>query len=538
MSAPTILAVENEQLVALDIKRRLAAMGYEVLTACARDEAVALAIRARPALILMDIKLTEAFDGIEAARQIREVLDVPIIYLTAYADEVTLRGARETEPYGYILKPFEERELKAAIEMALQRHRTDLQRKEQQQTQGFLAEASARLANSLDYETVARRAAEFVVPRYADWCVISLNETNGEGAIPFFTTTYTRDGAEEPTLAARRPPLIEAVLRSGRSELHPVIPGFEWLADALGPEHLEALRRVGAHSLVCVPLFAHGMKIGAIALASGRAERRYGPADLALAEDFASRLAMAIDNARLYREAQRAIRMREEVLAIVSHDLRHPLQSILMQAQLLAEDPQSNAAGRAIVRSSRRMVRMIDDLLDIASIEAGCLSVELQPLSAARLALEALESFRSVAAERAVSLHPALPDERTRVSCDRDRILQVLSNLIGNAIQFTPNGGSITVTAEPEGGCVRFAVSDTGPGIPPEQLPYVFERFWRAPQSFRKGAGLGLYIARRIVEAHGGTMSVKSEVGAGSTFFFTLPSAQPTAELGELGRET
>jgi signal transduction histidine kinase len=193
----------------------------------------------------------------------------------------------------------------------------------------------------------------------------------------------------------------------------------------------------------------------------------------------------------------------------------------MLRAQMLPEH-EGRPSPRTIIRIAEQMNRLIGDLLDAAAIDAGRLAIDREPRDAAELASDAIEMLRPLAEHDSISVEQPPVPEPVRVSCDRDRIVQVLGNLIGNAIKFTPTGGSITVTVARDASNVRFAVADTGPGIPPEQLAHLFERFWRAPGN-APGVGLGLYIAKGIVEAHGGRIWVESQVGRGSTFSFTLP---------------
>lgn len=509
-----ILVVEDEHVVALDLQVRLARMGHLVVVTHSGEEAVEKAAEMPFDLVLMDIKLKGAMDGVEAARTIRRAFDVPIIYLTAYADNHTLDRARYTEPYGYILKPFQERELKAAIEIALQRHAHDRMRSEQQRLQRFLADASAHMATSLDYRAIAHVTCELIVPRYADWCLIHLRERND--TIPAFS--YAQPGGSDGALTHAR--IIETVEGNSRAELLTQIPDAISLRDALGAEHLDVLRELGARSMLCVPLVARQQVLGAIALVSGRMRARYGPHDLAFVEDLAQRLAMALDNALLYRQAERAIVMRDDVLAIVSHDLRTPLSTILMQAEALTEDPDVQEVGRAISRSAERMNRLIGDLVDASAINAGRFTLDRGTHRVDELVTEAVEPFRSLADLRGISLEVAA--ERLLVSCDHDRILQVLSNLIDNALRFTPRKGRVIVSAHAEDSHVRFMVHDTGRGIALDALPHLFDRFWRL-RSRRDGAGLGLFIAKGIITAHGSSLGVDTTLGVGSKFFFDLP---------------
>ncbi|HLM47838.1 MAG TPA: HAMP domain-containing sensor histidine kinase, partial [Myxococcaceae bacterium] len=185
---------------------------------------------------------------------------------------------------------------------------------------------------------------------------------------------------------------------------------------------------------------------------------------------------------------------------------------------------------RTIEHSVERMDRLIRDLLDMASIHAGQVKLEVGRYAADDLVREGLVLLEPLAIQKRIELRTRLCRERLWVSCDRDRVYQVLSNLVGNALKFTPEGGRVTVEVEPEGDFVRFSVKDTGPGLPAEALPHLFQPFWQARRTARQGTGLGLFISRGIVEAHGGGLEVDSQEGRGSTFSFTLPRASLTAE--------
>jgi signal transduction histidine kinase len=470
-----VLVVEDEHLVALDIQLRLTRMGYVPVVAFTGAEALARAADEPFDLVLMDIRLKGAMDGIEAATAIRAAHDVPVIYLTAYADNPTVERARLTEPYGYLLKPFQDRELKATIQIALQRHASERFRQEQQQIQRFLSEASALMASTLDYRSVVLAVADLLIPRYADWCRIDLRES--EGYIPAFT--YTRP-------------------------------------EGAGPEAPDDAR-------VSVPLAARDIMLGTLTLVTLPGRARHAGHDRAFAEDLAHRLAMALDNALLYQRAERAIRIRDDVLAIVSHDLRSPLATILLRAQAIQRHPDLDHIAQAIMRSARRMNRLIGDLLDASAINAGKLTLDVRDHDVRELVHEACEMFRAQAEQSSIKLlEEVSPEQSSRVHCDRDRVLQVFSNVISYALKFTPENGTVRVAATCTDKVMRGEVSDTGCGIPAEQLPHLFDRFWQA-QGRRDTAGLGLYITRGILVAHGADLAVESTVGNGSTFWFALP---------------
>jgi signal transduction histidine kinase len=233
-------------------------------------------------------------------------------------------------------------------------------------------------------------------------------------------------------------------------------------------------------------------------------------------------------------ERDRAVEARNNLLAIVSHDLKNPLHVITFSTSSLARKAQASGfaseSGKpiaAIERAVERMTSLIDDLLDVASIEAGRLSLTLDVRAAQELLDEAGELMLPSAAARSQTLELEPDESRAYVKCDRKRVLQVLSNLIGNAIKFTPEGGSIAVRVRASGSWVYFSVADTGPGIPREQIDQVFERFWRGTSG--QGSGLGLSIAKGVIESHGGRIWAESRAGAGATFHFSLPRADEPA---------
>jgi PAS domain S-box-containing protein len=243
-----------------------------------------------------------------------------------------------------------------------------------------------------------------------------------------------------------------------------------------------------------------------------------------------------LDAERLARErAEAASRMREDLVAIVSHDLRNPLSSIAMSVSLLRSTLPAESLGRAgkqleiIARSAERMKRLISDLLDVASIDAGHLSVSTEPQPIDALLRDAVEMLQPLAADKSIHISLGETPEWLVAVADKERIIQVLSNLIGNAIKFTREGGSIVVAAQSHEGMVRVTVSDTGQGLSEEQMPHLFDRYWQARKDGRLGIGLGLTIAKGIVEAHGGRIWAESVLGRGTTFSFTLASADVSA---------
>lgn len=242
----------------------------------------------------------------------------------------------------------------------------------------------------------------------------------------------------------------------------------------------------------------------------------------------------------MYKEAEETIDAREQVLKIVSHDLRNPLHTISMCASLLLDVPMapSDQGGhlQRIKRAGERMNRLVQDLLDVAKLEAGRVGIDAREVQVGPLVREAHEMLAPLAAEKSIRLEYAASEALPAVTADGGRVLQVLSNLVGNAVKFTPKGGRIVIRADPAPGGVRFSVSDTGPGIPQEQLGKLFGRFWQGNPADRRGIGLGLTIAKGIVDAHGGRIWVESRVGEGTTFYFTLGTALPPTASGSRER--
>lgn len=266
------------------------------------------------------------------------------------------------------------------------------------------------------------------------------------------------------------------------------------------------------------------------------AERRGATAERELLMADSSRnefQALAEENASLYQKAQLAVNVREQVLAIVSHDLRNPLATILLAASLLTADAEKDRTSTVamISRAANRMHRLIEDLLDFASIETGNLAIKRSLEDAGSMLEETITAFQVVATEKHLQLTANVEAPLPIFFCDRDRILQVLSNLVGNATKVATNGSKIAITAKTLGPELLFRVTDSGPGIGAEDVEHLFERYWRSHDAQYKGTGLGLAIARGIVVAHGGRIWVESVLGVGSTFQFTVPIVEPTGVM-------
>ena len=414
------------------------------------------------------------------------------------------------------------------------------ERRRAQENERFLVDTSARLSASLGYEEVLQTIAECATPTLADACVVDVIDgahfvrRTTEGVLPNEQAGDRRALVEGAGLTWDSPSPVVDVIRRGRSELVPEIDDAWLEAHEDDPQTLSRWRQLGVRSMLVVPLTAGDRTLGAVTLLALNGRQRYGADARALAEKFASHASLALENARLYREAKRATEGRDQVLGVVSHDLRNPLSAIAMCAKVLRDDrgrmdaEERESLLTTIVQSADWMNRLIQDLLDVASIEAGRLSLERGRQSAPALLTQAARMFEVEASQRRVHLEVSAPAELPTMLVDASRIVQVLGNLLNNALKFTPDGGRILVGAETRGGNVVFFVSDSGPGIPLADQTRVFDRYWQSRRSANKrGTGLGLSIAKGIVEAHGGRIWIESAPGEGATFSFSIPVEAP-----------
>jgi signal transduction histidine kinase len=398
-----------------------------------------------------------------------------------------------------VLKPFQERELLAVIEMALHRHHSEQRRTAHARIEQFLSDAGARLAATLDLKAIARDALELIVPEYADVCAIHLSD----GGEPI-----SEIARAEGVNGQASPAAIRDIVERAEETRHPQ------MLELPNPAEAGTDGSAGPMIAVCVPLVTRGEVLGAFAAGFREGRAQTEGHDLSFIEDFAHRLGVAVDNALLYRTSQRALTLRDNVLAVVSHDLRAPLSAIVLHAEMLADQPEARHGAQAIMHSAQLMTRIVGDLLDASAINAGHLTLDLETYALEDIVNDAMLMFEGKAEAKGIQLTASL-DYPGKVRCDRDRVLQVLANLLSNAIKATPKGGSIAL---------RVEVADTGTGIPEDEVAQLFDRFWQAKGN-RGGAGLGLYIARGIVTAHGGSLGVATAVGEGSRFFFHLPES-------------
>lgn len=449
-------------------------------------------------------------------------------------DEVRLRDGRVLDRYGGPVRGAD-----GEYHGYLWSFRDISTRKRGEEAQQFLAEAGRVLASSLDLTTTLQSVAELSVPRLADWCVVDLCQEDRIERVAVVHADPTKaDLAAEYQRCYPPSPqggeTTSGVIQTGEPVLLPEIPDEVLTAVARDERHLAMLREMGFASGIVVPLRIDDRVLGAITLIAAESGRRFGPHELRLAEMLAEWAALAVDKARAYTLVQEASRTRDEVLSVVSHDLRNPIGTIMTSASFIPDlapdlpEPVLRQLG-IIRRQAEAANRLIQDLLDVSRIEGGRLPIDPTPSSPRTLLSEAVETLRPLASPRGLRLACDVGDELPSVCADRDRLLQAFGNLVGNAVRYTPEGGTITLRAEAGEGEVCFSVADSGEGIRPEDLPHLFDRFFQARQKRRGGAGLGLAIVKGIVESHGGRIWVRSKVGEGTVFTFTVPTVGPAA---------
>lgn len=398
----------------------------------------------------------------------------------------------------------------------------------------FLARASTVLDASLQVQTTLGAIADLVVPAFSTLVIVDLLEEEGtrrrlevRHAAPEAAPLVDRLRDLSTSIAV--PSLTRRALMQGASTLVSVAGEADLRDVASDPEHLALLREFGVRSWIVVPLVTRERTLGAVAFVRDHTAEPFEAADLAFAGDLALRAVLAIDNAQQFERARAASALRDQVLGVVSHDLRNPLTVIAMYATALSEMPSPDPdrlrdALAAIQASTDWMQRMIGDLLDVANIDAGHLALTPEREDPFILVMRVFDLFRGAAAERGITLAVELPEWLPPIFADGDRVVQAVGNLVANAIKFTEPGGRITLGATAGDEEVFLTIEDTGAGISSDQLPRIFDRFWHARKSSHvRGSGLGLAIVRGIVEAHGGHIDVESEVGRGSRFTIALP---------------
>jgi signal transduction histidine kinase/DNA-binding response OmpR family regulator len=575
MDSVDILVVDDhpENLVALE--GILSRPEYRIIKALSGGEALKHVLKHDFALILLDVMMPR-MDGFETAKLVRardSSRDVPIIFLTANASDVgQIYKAYSVGAVDYLIKPIDPDVVRAKVavfvdlyrktqqikrqelqlreaERARGEHALREQRRQTEERHRFLASASEALLSSLEQAPALDRVAQLIVSAMADWCFI---EVTDDGAPPGWcqlvkhgdparadvvaelarrlTVEPNSDDGDDGSSAENGP--LAALLRAD-SAAAPLenLDEADLRARVGGPALAGLLSRAGCRSLVRVPIALPGNGVGSLSLFSGK-PGCYGPEDLDTVSDLAHRIAFAVDNARLYREARRAITLREEFLSIASHELRTPLTPLLlhfqklMQSERRADNSNPEKLRETLSKCERqlqRMSKLVDSLLDVSRISAGALNLTLDQVDLSEIVKEVLSRFAEEVSRASCTL-AVKAEEPVVGSWDRIRVEQLVTNLVANALKYG-RGKPVAVTVERDSESALLSVRDHGIGIDPEKLPRIFDRFERAASPTYGGLGLGLYIARQIVSAHGGEIRVSSQPAEGAEFTVLLPLA-------------
>lgn len=413
----------------------------------------------------------------------------------------------------------------------------------------ILADAGAILADSADYQATLQALAELVVPLLADWCVVDVVEASEVRRIVVAHADAAKRAMVED-LQRRYPPDpnapsgVRAAIDTATSQIITTIPDEMLTAAARDAEHLELIRSLGLRSAAVIPLIARGQVLGAMTLAGAESGHVYREEDRPFLEDLARRAAVAVDNARLLHEANEAIRLRDDFLAMASHDMRTPLQAILSNVQLAirridgagADAP----AGRQeavrenlerAVQTTNRLSSLVGDLLDVAMLRSGRdIGLEMGQFDLVEAATRIVDAHQSTAPRHRIRVQG--PGSQL-VHSDRVRFERVLDNLVANAVKYSPDGGDVIVEIGVDDGTVHIAVRDQGIGIPASELQTVFEPYHRGSNAgTMRGIGLGLSGARAVIRQLGGELTATSTEGAGSTFVVRLPHAPRASASG------
>jgi PAS domain S-box-containing protein len=401
----------------------------------------------------------------------------------------------------------------------------------------FLADVGTVLSASLDYESTLKAVARMAVPTIADWCAVDI--VGERGALERLAVAhvdpekleFARSLEERYPPNPARPGGVHEVIRTGRPAYMTRIPASLLEAAARDAEHLRVIRELNLTSYMCVPLLAHGKAFGAITFVSAESGREYSEGDLRFARELATRASMAVENARAYARASEASRLKDEFLATLSHELRTPLNAVLGYTRMLRLQtlpPEKITPALDIVeRNATALKQMIEDVLEVSRIVAGRLRLNVEAVDLPAILRDAVATVTPAADGKGVRVETVIDPLTTPVSGDADRLQQIVWNMLSNAIKFTPRGGRVQLRLARVNSHVEITVSDTGRGIAPEFLPFVFERFRQADASFSRqhgGLGLGLAIAKQLTELHGGTVTAASGgLDQGATFTVRLP---------------
>ncbi len=491
MSQKKIAIVEDEHVIAMEIEDRIKKLGYSVpFVAASGEEAIEKMTTMSPDLILMDIMLEGGMDGIETAEKIRNNLNIPIVYLTAYSDEKTLSRAKLTDPYGYILKPLQEKELHKTIEIAIYKY--EMEKKLREDKQWF--STTLKSIGDAVITTDTEEKIKFMNPVAESLTCWNMKEALNKNVKSVFNIIDEKN----PSFSDNP---VKTVLKEG------IMYSFS--------KSTILITRNGSEMPVDVcasPIKDDKGHINGVVL--------------------------------IFRDISEQIildRIKDDFIHNVSHELRTPLTVIRESVAQIYDgilgkvnDEQKKFLFLCL-KNTDRLRRIVDEILDISKMEAGKVQLRKKKTDLSELVLSSLDAFAPVIINKGLELKKTISDSPLNVYVDRDRIIQVLNNLIGNALKFTKKG-FIQVTTKDQQRYVACSVTDSGIGIASDNLTSVFDKFQQFGQPVNKddtGTGLGLPISKEIIQLHNGDIFAESSLNEGSTFTFTLPKYDPSMELHE-----
>jgi PAS domain S-box-containing protein len=430
----------------------------------------------------------------------------------------------------------------AQIQAIVGNFRNITERKQREERQELLSAVSEKLASSLDHELTLQEIVQLIVPALADYCRIAILDEQQQikdivanhiepEKIALVRELYEQYYKDQVSSTYG----LQTILETGRSELMPNATP-EAVAPLLNenPAILTVIQALGLTSYMGVPLIAREKVIGAITFSSAQAQRHYTLEDLAFAQELGRRIALSLDNSRLYAEAQQAIALRDEFISIASHELRTPLTSLKLYVQVLQKQLNKQAEARLAKEFAKmdtqlnKLTLLIEDLLNVSRIEHGRLDFQVDWFDLNEVVKETVEQIQSTTTKQHIQVEGRI---KQLVWGDKDRIGQVFTNLLTNAVKFSPQSDTIIVWLKATSDVIMVGVQDFGIGIEEEHLNHIFDRFHRVSDPEEKtypGLGIGLYIAREIIQRHGGKLTVESKKGEDSLFSFTLPSTPDT----------
>ncbi len=420
------------------------------------------------------------------------------------------------------------------------------ERKNYEEQQRLLNAISQELAETIDFETTLNRTVELAVPEIGDWCLIHILDSGKKLQL---RAIKHADPAQQILLEkALGLHIIKEYATSGVMKVAKT--GMTMFVPSLTKKHIEEIfsnpetrkiftEQLKFRSFISVPLKSRGNVLGTLTIGLGYSGRNFSDHDRPLVEDLAQRVSFSLENGKLYSEALNAIRDREDVVSVVSHDLKNPLSSIRLSSQFLEKQLKNKPEHSSLLRhvenilsATNSMNGLIYNILDIEKIKAGTFSIDLQNIMIEPLLKSVKDIFTPLAQDKKIDLRFIPETFDLEMICDPNRVIQIFSNLIGNAIKFTPPGGKVIVKLEFIDHELHVCVEDNGPGMSAEFRSHLFDRYWQAKETSQMGSGLGLYITKGIITAHGGKIWVESTPGKGSQFYFTLPEKASFYSMG------